>query len=136
MSTGRTIFFDEARGFGFIRPDESGADIHDRHGLKPWTRYQLTDTSLLPSSDAILNAFRDRYPAGVTAADLDPVADGIATMEIQRELAVPDVDRGGGIAFRPGSFVQLTTVTPTEITTRIIHRWPDEIGKRLAPDAA
>ena len=27
MSTGRTIFFDEARGFGFIRPDESGADV-------------------------------------------------------------------------------------------------------------
>ena len=27
MSTGRTIFFDEARGFGFIRPDESGSDV-------------------------------------------------------------------------------------------------------------
>jgi cold shock protein len=27
MSTGQTIFFDETRGFGFIRPDGGGGDI-------------------------------------------------------------------------------------------------------------
>jgi CspA family cold shock protein len=27
MSTGRTIFFDEARGFGFIRDDQGGGDV-------------------------------------------------------------------------------------------------------------
>jgi cold shock protein len=33
MPTGRTIFFDEARGFGFIRPDDVGADlfVHSRN---------------------------------------------------------------------------------------------------------
>jgi hypothetical protein len=32
-----------------------------------------------------------------------------------------------------GGFLQLTTIAEREISTRIIHRWPDEIGKRLAP---
>jgi CspA family cold shock protein len=27
MSTGRTVFFDEARGFDFISPDGGGADV-------------------------------------------------------------------------------------------------------------
>ncbi len=27
MSTGTTIFFDEHSGYGFLRPDEGGADI-------------------------------------------------------------------------------------------------------------
>jgi hypothetical protein len=30
-----------------------------------------------------------------------------------------------------GGFLQLTTVTKREISTRFIHRWADEIGKRL-----
>jgi hypothetical protein len=27
--------------------------------------------------------------------------------------------------------VQHTVLTPDQITTRILHRWPDEIGKRI-----
>lgn len=30
-----------------------------------------------------------------------------------------------------GGFLQATTITEHEITTRIIHRWPDELGSRL-----
>jgi hypothetical protein len=56
-------------------------------------------------------------------ADLDPARDGIAQMEIQRQFAAPD-DVSQALDHFPGRFVQLTTVTPTEITTRIIHRWP------------
>jgi hypothetical protein len=95
------------------------------HGLPPWKIQQLTEASLLPSNDAILRKFQARFPEGVTATDLDPVVDGIAAMEIQRQLAEPD-DLAGGLVNRPGSFVQLTTVTPTEISTRIIHRWPED----------
>jgi hypothetical protein len=43
-------------------------------------------------------------------------------MEIQRSFAAPDPNV---MNCRPGKFVQLTTVTPAEITTRVIHRWPD-----------
>jgi hypothetical protein len=30
-----------------------------------------------------------------------------------------------------GGFLQLTSITEREISTRIIHRWSDEIGKRI-----
>jgi hypothetical protein len=30
-----------------------------------------------------------------------------------------------------GGHVQHTVLTPDQITTRILHRWPDEIGKRI-----
>ena len=35
-----------------------------------------------------------------------------------------------------GGFMQLARVTREGISSRIIHRWPDEIGKRLAPEAS
>ena len=31
-----------------------------------------------------------------------------------------------------GGFLQLTTVTKHEISSRIIHRWPDKIGESIA----
>lgn len=30
-----------------------------------------------------------------------------------------------------GGFLQVTTVTRDEITTKVIHRWPDQIGERI-----
>jgi hypothetical protein len=33
------------------------------------------------------------------------------------------------------TFVMSTVLTPYQITTRILHRWPDEIGKRIGMKA-
>jgi hypothetical protein len=46
-------------------------------------------------------------------------------IEAQRVIAKDSKDTALGAV---GGFIQLTSVAPTQITTRIIHRWPDKIG--------
>jgi hypothetical protein len=70
----------------------------------------------------------------------DPVRDGIDLLETQRRSCV--FGPGLTIAGQPtgcgvGGLVQLATVTADEITTKIIHRWDDEVGKTMGcPDWA
>ena len=56
----------------------------------------------------------------------DPSDHGVRLMDAQRRT-YPD---------KIGGFLQLARVTREGISSRIIHRWPDEIGKRLAPEAS
>lgn len=122
----------ELRAAGALLPNDGGMDgviagikddgepdaffftTTDAHGVEPWSTIDLSECSLLPMTAEAHAAFNAKYPAGTTADDLDPVRDGIAIMNIQRELntGVP-----------PGKFAQLTTVTQENITTRVIHRW-------------
>jgi hypothetical protein len=80
---------------------------------------------MMPGDRAILQEFQRRYPDVHSGAELDPVKDGIVQMEIQRQFAVPD-DVSHALDHMPGRFVQLTTVSADGITTRVIHRWPDD----------
>jgi hypothetical protein len=56
-------------------------------------------------------------------------------------IAAAELQRGYRETYGPkrietswvGGFLQLTTVTESEISSRVIHRWPDQIGKRIRP---
>lgn len=96
----------------------------------PTPTWQIIDTGgvlLTPSSDEIFKA-----DGGSLADQSRAISDAelIAVAEKQRRYIEP---------FGPnkietslvGGFLQVTTVTEHEISTRIIHRWPDEIGEPI-----
>lgn len=108
---------------------------HDRHGVKPWTVADLGPCALLPGGPAVMDEFWKAYPAGTSSQALDPERDGLRILEMQQrhelEAAFEMVD-GTPLPMRIGGFAQLTTVRRDAITTKIIHRWPDEAGNRYA----
>jgi hypothetical protein len=96
----------------------------------PTPAWQIVDTGdvlLTPSNDEIFKA------DGGSLADQSRAiseAELMAVAEKQRRYIEPygpnkiDTSLVGG-------FLQVTTITESEIATRIVHRWPDEIGKRI-----
>lgn len=99
---------------------------HDRYG-EPWRAMDLAGFVVLPCDKAILASVQ-AIVAGRIADRLDTAVDGLAIMEAQR--AKPALDSGDTCWV--GGFAQLTTVTADSVTSRIIHRWPDEIGALIA----
>jgi hypothetical protein len=90
----------------------------------------------MPADEMILARIRETY-AGRAENDLDPHADGLAIMEMQRELgALP-----AGLTERvclTGGFAQITTVRRSGIESSILRRWeptPDERASRQHIDA-
>ncbi len=69
MSTGRCIFFDEARGYGFIAPDAGGEDVfvHRRY---------LTNADVLKKNQAVSYEVVDDSRRGKPRADQVRVTDG------------------------------------------------------------
>lgn len=108
---------------------------HNRYGVKPWTVVDLGPCALLPGGPAVMDEFWKAYPAGTSSQALDPERDGLRILEMQQrhelEAAFEMVD-GTPLPMRIGGFAQLTTVRRDAITTKIIHRWPDEAGNRYA----
>ncbi|MGR4929051.1 hypothetical protein ACIPUD_19980 [Bradyrhizobium sp. CAR08] len=70
-----------------------------------------------------------RQALTVAPASLDGHA--VAALTAQREIARRDFEAGRQPCFI-GGFAQLTTVTRDAVTSRIIHRWPDVVGERVA----
>jgi hypothetical protein len=91
---------------------------------KPWVVYDLTTLPKLAPGLAMLPSIREMYPdieavlAGRSAADLDPVVDGIRLVEVQR------AKWPGPPESSPDEFLQLMTITNDAISTRVIQRWP------------
>jgi hypothetical protein len=71
-----------------------------------------------PSDEAIAAA---RFVCP-TVRKFDPADHGVRLMDAQRRT-YPD---------KIGGFLQLARVTRECVSSRIIHRWPDEIGKQMA----
>lgn len=96
---------------------------HNRYG-EPWSIVELAGLSATPASDAVhqrVFATAD----GRDADQLDPVVDGLAILEAQRAHRFDDVVCIGG-------FAQLTTIDADGVHSRIIHRWPDKLGEKIA----
>jgi hypothetical protein len=98
-------------------------------GLPPWTVVPILDFGMFPGGEAQDDAWS--FLAGRGVEDLDPRADGLKIIEAQRRYKIEN--QYGQSTFGIGGFAQLTTVARDRITTEILHRWPDQVGKKIVP---
>jgi hypothetical protein len=93
----------------------------ERPGLPAWTLTDTSDAFFMPADQFLIDRFQPET--------FDPATEGVALVENQRrsfrfgEKSKPFC----GI----GAFIQATTIDATGIHSRIVHRWPDEIGKPI-----
>jgi len=98
-----------------------------------WHEYDMPAMAIGPAPPAreLGSEFVKRFTDDPES--FDPRRDGIALFENMRRQCRCEDD--GRSYYAIGGYVQLTTVTPDEIKTAIIHHWPDEVGKRIEPGA-
>ena len=106
------------------------------YGLAPWVPADSDsygDQIALPADEDLVENMMQPWQGRINAGNAQRWATEL--LEWQRKKSWP-VWRNGveseiewiGI----GGFVQLTTITPNAITTRVVHRWPgDKIGDRI-----
>lgn len=86
---------------------------------------------MAPGDQAVQAAALASLPAGVRSAnDMVVERDGIFIMEAQR--AALGLTGGPCGMTTCGAFAQLTTVSATSISTRVLKRWPYQIGLEAA----
>lgn len=94
---------------------------HDRYG-HAWRIIELEGLSVTPANDAVQARIRE-IAAGRDANDMDPDVDGLAILEAQRAA-----DAGAFV----GGFAQITTIDAAGVHSRVLRRWPDVVGEKLA----
>ena len=120
--------------------ETTGADSYcvtssEATGVPVWQVVDLGTSSFAPSDQSVLDEMQRGLPANLrTLDDLDPEREGLRVLELQRARHFTGVDSVERMNI--GCFAQITTVTRDAITTRILRRWPDEIGKRTGPAPA
>jgi len=98
----------------------------------PSKRQTFPGASFLPLSPAMSHEFYRIFDRSTYYADkFDPTRDGMRVLEIQRRH-LPDWPASVNHHV-VGGFAQLTTITENSIETKIIHRWPDEVGQPIRP---
>jgi len=108
-------------------PDAYLICSHERYGVQPWTVVQFAGLAMMPADAATQARVFASIPDNVDL--VDPERDGRIILEAQR---VFPIDHGGDRSFvGVGGFAQLTSITRDGISTRVIHRWPDEIGEPI-----
>lgn len=108
-------------------PDAWLVCSHTRYSVEPFSLVQLAGLTLLPGDPAIHEAVRAAVPHDVEAFDIE--RDGLAVLEAQRAHAVEHA--GGRWLTGVGGFAQVTSITREGISTRVIHRWYDEVGQPI-----
>ncbi len=104
--------------------------------LEPWKVLQCGPISLAPATETIARTVLETILTGDANPDaLDPEIAALKILAVQRRTKValaygPQTD----LQFLVGGFAQITTVTPSAITTKILHRWPDVLGETIAPE--
>lgn len=94
--------------------------------LKAYQPFDAGPVSLAPGNDDLLKS--------IDPNSFDVERDPLRIIEAQRKIPSPHGARGdSSVKCSVGGFAQLTTVTETEITTKLIHRWNDKIGEVIKP---
>jgi hypothetical protein len=87
-------------------------------------------SGLAPHDAAIKGELDAAFPKGVHPDQFDLMVDGFSVLGIQRKHPVEHALGGFGVQRSVGALAQLTTITPDQIDTKIIRRWPDDAGQR------
>lgn len=75
MSTGQVKWFNNAKGFGFILPDDGGDDLFAHYSAIGMDGYKTLKAGQLVSFEAV------EGPKGLHAANIKPLSDGAVKQE-------------------------------------------------------
>jgi len=96
-----------------------------------WRVVELPDLLIAPPlNERVGRADGWKPPTSAEAFQVEP--DGIKLVEAQR-FTPTRINSEGGIGFSVGGFVQLTSVSAQRVTSRILLRWPDKVGRKIEP---
>lgn len=113
----------------------AGVEPEFRQGRKrkAWELLELPEVLIAPRiGDAQIGSIRWTVPE--SAETFQPEVDGLKLLEAQRRLrGASDGHPQRGLAHRIGGFIQLATISPDGIVSRILQRWPDEVGRKIEP---
>lgn len=101
----------------------------DLDGFEPFVPVELDDCASYSGAAALLGRPCDMS----SAADFDPVDDGIALMEAQRWMTWAPID-GGAAVPRCGGGLMFAKVDASGVSVEVLRTWPDEIGEIIAPE--
>jgi hypothetical protein len=100
----------------------------------PITEQALTDAQIAPAQSEV-TAGEDA--ARYSAASFRPEIDGVTLLNAQRRSPRqidPRLGRAGWV-YVVGGFIQLTTVSSHGVSSDVLHRWPDQAGRKIDPQA-
>lgn len=92
MSTGQVKWFNNAKGFGFILPDDGGDDLFAHYSAIGMEGYKTLKAGQMVSFDAI------EGPKGLHAANIKPLTDGDAASSDQDEAPAALANGEGNVA--------------------------------------
>lgn len=104
-------------------------------GRTAWTFYPLEDGAFIMAPDPEELADHVFRP-GWTVERLDPISDGLAIMEAQRQFTGGATSHEDGNLHLIGGAAVLTEIKEDGITQRVIRRWNDQIGEKINPEPA
>lgn len=97
---------------------------HNRYGSPPWTAIEIHGLAMTPMAEEMKQfAFDPKEP-------IDDFA--VRSLKHQRSILIPRAADSEPVS-TVGAFGQVTTVTPTEVTSRLLLRWPDKVGDKINP---
>ena len=107
------------------------AAMHTSGGIPGLDAWQFGEPTrwLMPNPPALMPDLATR---GLDVLKADPIDDddALMIMRAQRELRFDFPEAPGVQAV--GGFAQCTSVTSDGVSTRVVERWPDVIGERIA----
>jgi hypothetical protein len=108
-------------------PSAYRVSSHEQYG-DAWVVQGLDGLSCLPGDESIRLRMVEIVKDVADTEELLPLDHGLAIMQAQR---APVSHFGGRSHTVVGGFCQLTSITRAAISTRVLHRWPDQIGSAI-----